>query len=109
MLAVVQAYILKDLVFGNTQPRAEGGRHNLLSPSKTQQRASLHRALCEILWQIGASTMCKVALPGKNSLPKPRPYERKYVADGFTETLNIYTVKAFEDLKDLMWTHLHIV
>lgn len=41
--------------------------------------------------------------------PKPRPYGIKYVGDGFTETLNVFTIDSLDDLKEILWNNLHIV
>jgi hypothetical protein len=48
-------------------------------------------------------------IEGQNRGATRRPYGVKYVADGLTETLDIFTIRKFEDLKELIWSRLHNV
>jgi hypothetical protein len=57
IIAVVQAYVIKELVFGHSFLKSG------FNPSDHVRNSSLLQALCEILWQAGGSKSVKVVLP----------------------------------------------
>lgn len=68
VLAVVQAYILKELIF------TSGFQKYGFNPSENVRTTALVHALSEILWQVGGSKAVKLVLPG--TVPKRfKPYK----------------------------------
>ncbi|XP_037069224.1 probable ubiquitin carboxyl-terminal hydrolase MINDY-4 [Pollicipes pollicipes] len=94
VLAVVQAYIMKVLLFGsrlcNTPPVSDAHE-----PAPEEQRAALAAAITEILWKCGHGTGAVVALSSGRS---QFPGGGRYKSDGITETLQLQAFSASEPL-----------
>lgn len=81
VLAVVQAYLLKELIF------TSGFQKYGFNPSENVRTTALVHALSEILWQVGGSKSVKLVLPA--TVPKRfKPYK---LADWTVLVLNSVT------------------
>ncbi|KAK3923018.1 Inactive ubiquitin carboxyl-terminal hydrolase MINDY-4B [Frankliniella fusca] len=89
LLAVVQAYLVKHLLF-EAPPGMEGagpptGRpEELLRPSRARQYEALWAVVSAILWKVGEQQRVQVALPQEKNLV---PHSPSYFQDGVTEKL----------------------
>ncbi|XP_073250378.1 probable ubiquitin carboxyl-terminal hydrolase MINDY-4 [Porites lutea] len=91
VLAAVQAFVLKHLLFGGKK----GDSKKKLQPSSRERTKALTSAISEILWRAGDSRGAVVALPtgGSNVFGAGR-----YKPDQLTEALVLYTFKSSESL-----------
>lgn len=91
VLAAVQAFVLKHLLFGGKKVDTKKKLH----PSSRDRTKALASAISEILWRSGDSKSATVALPtgGSNVLGAGR-----YKPDQLTEALVLYTFKSSESL-----------
>ncbi|KAJ8871092.1 hypothetical protein PR048_027396 [Dryococelus australis] len=117
LLSVVQAHILKHLLFqkdcpaspdmyvqsvGHGQQGEVGGGMcsvecacRLLKPSRSRQLEALWTSLSDILWRVGEKSCSKVCLPQD----EPHvPHSHKYFQDGLTEKLHIFEFANYDDL-----------
>ncbi|XP_063224611.1 inactive ubiquitin carboxyl-terminal hydrolase MINDY-4B [Bacillus rossius redtenbacheri] len=92
LLSVVQAHVLKDLLFHkDCGPSPD----LLLKPCRARQLEALWTALSDILWRVGEKAHCRVCLPQEEALV---PHSHKYFQDGLTEKLHIFEFTNYEDL-----------
>ncbi|CAH3185701.1 unnamed protein product [Porites evermanni] len=91
VLAAVQAFVLKHLLFGGKK----GDSKKKLQPSSRERTKALTSAISEILWRAGDSRGAVVALPtgGSNVFGAGR-----YKPDQLPEALVLYTFKSSESL-----------
>lgn len=91
VLAAVQAFVLKHLLFGGKK----GDSKKKLQPSSRERTKALTSAISEILWRAGDSRGAVVALPtgGSNVFGAGR-----YKPDQLTEALVLYTFNSSESL-----------
>ncbi|KAM9832014.1 putative ubiquitin carboxyl-terminal hydrolase MINDY-4 [Neosynchiropus ocellatus] len=101
VLAAVQAYVLKELLFEGL----EIGRTDLeyLRPSNPTRRKCLVLALAEILWRAGEEKHAVVAInSGRNVFTSTG----KYKSDGVLEKLTCFPVDNVRDLQMLLEQHI---
>lgn len=99
LLAAVQSYFIKDLLFKLPSSNNDSQRA-LLSINATQQRASLINAITEMLWLVGGGGTVRVAYPTSSSRIATPP--KNYRGDGITETLIIYQLTSLTDLRSFI-------
>ncbi|KAJ3070480.1 hypothetical protein HDU98_006523 [Podochytrium sp. JEL0797] len=93
LLASVQAYVLKHLLFVE---KAHNIRNGKLRPGLTQCQTALVDALTEILWQAGGTRHRRavVAIYNPNlratSSTTAHAHREKYVPDGITENMQLF-------------------
>ncbi|KAL9961433.1 hypothetical protein ACROYT_G030371 [Oculina patagonica] len=95
VLAAVQGFVLKHLLFGGKK----GDTKKKLQPSSRERTKALTSALSEILWRAGDNKEAIVALPtgGSNFFGAGR-----YKPDQLTEALVLYTFKSSESLHSFL-------
>ncbi|XP_064102740.1 uncharacterized protein LOC135212931 isoform X2 [Macrobrachium nipponense] len=104
VLACVQAYMMKNLIFGsaispNTSPISP------LRPSQREWSWALATSITEILWKAGQDQKAILALPG--SFPHfTEEGVGRYSRDGLTETLTIHEYVEQHQLYDAVTNHL---
>ncbi|XP_043241490.1 probable ubiquitin carboxyl-terminal hydrolase MINDY-4 isoform X1 [Amphibalanus amphitrite] len=93
VLAVLQAYVMKVLLFGSqlcsVPPASDAHR-----PSSDEQGAALTAAITEILWKCGHGEATVALSSGRSQFPGGG----RYRADGITETLQLHRVSAVAPL-----------
>jgi len=98
VLAVVQAYVLKYLLFN-----AVDWEH----PTKEEQQSALVSAVTEIVWQSGPNGSCVLAL--HTTVPHPEGYSLQAAGvklDGCFDKMQLFTVTTQRELEDLVQKHL---
>jgi hypothetical protein len=68
--SVVQAFIIKHLIFDNRPKEKSVPMEKLLKPTESEQINALWNSLSEILWNVGEKTKTFVCLPG-DGIPNP--------------------------------------
>ncbi|KAJ1560053.1 hypothetical protein HK405_008394, partial [Cladochytrium tenue] len=92
LLAAVQAYVIKHLVYTNSSTALKDGR---LRPTASNCRRALVAAITEILWNAGGpgSDRAVVAIYNDSARPVPPTFGRdRYVPDGITEKMEVYEI-----------------
>ncbi|XP_062517823.1 probable ubiquitin carboxyl-terminal hydrolase MINDY-4 [Corticium candelabrum] len=84
VLASVQAFIIKHLLFASNEKKP----NRKLEPSDAERRDALCLAIAEILWRCGEEQRACVVRPSLNTLFGSMP--GKYKADRITEYLHIF-------------------
>ncbi|XP_018910116.1 inactive ubiquitin carboxyl-terminal hydrolase MINDY-4B isoform X2 [Bemisia tabaci] len=108
LLSVVQAYILKQLLFERkdfkkNEPVMQP--EMLLRPSRGKQLEALWLAISDILWRIGEKTKAVVCLP------QDQPYvshSLNYFQDSVTEKLHIFEIANLEELQIFIKRYIHL-
>ncbi|XP_041646724.1 probable ubiquitin carboxyl-terminal hydrolase MINDY-4 [Cheilinus undulatus] len=101
VLASIQAFVLKKLLFENTES-SNMGLHRL-SPSNTTREKCLISALAEILWRAGEEKQAKIAInSGRNHFTPTG----RYKSEGVLEKITCFTVDNFKDLHLLLEQHI---
>lgn len=86
VVAVVQAYVLKYLLFEQKPTK------DPLEPTQLQRETALVNALTDILWTAGGGKHCVVALPSARAAAMPYTYK----PDKITEKVSMYTCNSRE-------------
>ncbi|KAM7012119.1 putative ubiquitin carboxyl-terminal hydrolase MINDY-4 isoform 2-T2 [Tautogolabrus adspersus] len=101
VLASVQAFVLKKLLFENIK-RSEADLQRL-RPSNTTRRKCLVSAVAEILWRAGEEKQAKIAInSGRNHFTPAGHYK----SEGVLEKIACFTVDNFKDLQLLLEQHI---
>ncbi|XP_029286258.1 probable ubiquitin carboxyl-terminal hydrolase MINDY-4 [Cottoperca gobio] len=101
VLASFQAFVLKKLLFENTESRNIGLQR--LRPSNTTRRKCLVLAATEILWRTGEEKQATVAInSGRNHFTPTGHYK----SEGVLEKITCFTVDNIEDLQLLLERHI---
>ncbi|KAI8613550.1 hypothetical protein BC830DRAFT_1131677 [Chytriomyces sp. MP71] len=91
LLAAVQAYVLKYLVFVD---KAHNLRSGKLRPGKQECQAALVDAFSEILWQAGGTRHRRAVVaiynPNLRANPGGNLQREKYISDGITENMELF-------------------
>lgn len=101
ILAVVQAYIFKNLLYGKSS--SEAAPQALLSPSPEVLAEALADALTDILWKAGGNKQAKVAVKGKTDHGLRH---KQYRSDGIADFLTIFTCTQKNGLKNLIMNNM---
>ena len=99
LLAALQAYILKFLLFQSEQPTSKA-----LSPNGALRRLALRQALSEVLWRAGGHRCVSVALLA------PSPHfgsNSGYKCDQLTEFLQVHLLRSLEELNSFLEQNLN--
>ncbi|KAI8851738.1 hypothetical protein BC829DRAFT_430956, partial [Chytridium lagenaria] len=103
LLAVVQAFVLKHLAFGQDSSAVRSGK---LRPTATQCKTALIEAISEILWLSGGTRSRKavVALfkPNLRVQAKSDLSRERYIPDGITENLELHEFTDSLSLRDFL-------
>ncbi|XP_042864216.1 uncharacterized protein LOC122248334 [Penaeus japonicus] len=106
VLACVQAYMMKCLIFG-TPVSPSTSPVSPLRPSQREWSWALASAITEILWKAGEEKKAILALPG--SFPHFAEHGvGRYSNDGVTENLNIHEFVVQSDLYDAVNRHMSV-
>ncbi|XP_067014297.1 inactive ubiquitin carboxyl-terminal hydrolase MINDY-4B isoform X2 [Anabrus simplex] len=116
LLAVVQAHVVRHLLFGvpapfaNSTVMSSGMVHpyhheRLLRPTALEQQDALCVALSAILWRVGERKRCVLTVPQEESYLHPNQI---YCPDGVTEKLQIFEVTSLEDLQIVIKRYLYL-
>ncbi|CAJ1060644.1 probable ubiquitin carboxyl-terminal hydrolase MINDY-4 [Xyrichtys novacula] len=101
VLASVQAFVIKKLLFENSKSSNAG--HQRLRPSNTTRRKGLISAAAEILWRAGDQNQAKLAInSGRNHFTPSGCYK----SEGVLEKITCYTLDNFKDLLLLLEQHI---
>ncbi|XP_049949139.1 inactive ubiquitin carboxyl-terminal hydrolase MINDY-4B isoform X1 [Schistocerca serialis cubense] len=96
LLSVVQAQVIKHLLFDSAPRDAQRKVDELLRPTLMQQQEALIHAISTILWRAGEKTCSRVCLP--QDLPIVAA-SQNFLPDGVTEKLHLYEFTTLEDLQ----------
>ncbi|KAK5907242.1 hypothetical protein CesoFtcFv8_005114 [Champsocephalus esox] len=101
VLASFQAFVLKKLLFENTESSSIGLQR--LRPSNSTRRKCLVLAAAEILWRAGEEKQATVAInSGRNHFTPARHYK----SEGVLEKITCFTLDNFKDLQLLLERHI---
>lgn len=106
VLACVQAYMMKCLIFG-TAVSPSTSPVSPLRPSQREWLWALASAITEILWKAGQEKKAILALPGSFAHFAEHGVGR-YSNDGVTENLNLYEFVVQDDLYDAVNRHMSV-
>ncbi|XP_061443612.1 probable ubiquitin carboxyl-terminal hydrolase MINDY-4 isoform X2 [Rhineura floridana] len=101
VLAVVQACLLRHLIFGDSNGNSDTW---CLQVSEAKRTKCLALALAGILWRAGSSQRAAVALCTGTQQFTPAG---KYKADGILETLMLHFATTYEDLLMFLQQNIH--
>ncbi|OXB64205.1 hypothetical protein ASZ78_003653, partial [Callipepla squamata] len=101
VLAAVQACVLQQLIFGDSNRNKDA---RCLQPSEAHRTKCLTMAIADILWRAGGNEKAVVALPSGRQQFTPIG---KYKADGILETLILHSASRYEDLIVLLQQNIH--
>lgn len=110
MLAVVQAYVLRELLFVGSNARATPQqRYALLAASPDALKRALISACAEILWLVGDGRRARVCTrnPSATKMPSARRMADggTFRPDGVTEALNVTELDSKEALRHFFQLH----
>ncbi|PSN30665.1 hypothetical protein C0J52_26881 [Blattella germanica] len=105
LLSVVQAHIVKHLLFEKRGKDQHPRPDMMLKPSRARQTEALWTAISDILWRIGEKSKCYVVMP-QEIIHIPQGH--KYLQDGVTEKLNIFEFTDLEDLQIFIKRYLFL-
>ncbi|KAF7668340.1 hypothetical protein LDENG_00020530 [Lucifuga dentata] len=101
VLASIQAFFLKKLLFENIESSMTGLQR--LRPSNTTRRKCLVLALAEILWRAGDEKQATIAISsGRNHFSPPG----RYKSEGVLEKITRFTVDNIKDLQFILEQHI---
>lgn len=101
VLASIQAFVLKKLLFENIKSSDTGLQR--LRPSNTTRRKCLISAAAEILWRAGEEKQATVAInSGRNHFTPTAHYK----SEGILEKITCFTVDNLKDLQLLLEQHI---
>ncbi|XP_068790241.1 probable ubiquitin carboxyl-terminal hydrolase MINDY-4 isoform X3 [Struthio camelus] len=101
VLAAVQACVLQQLIFGDSNRNKDT---RSLQPSEVHRTKCLTMAIADILWRAGGNEKAVVALPSGKQQFTPIG---KYKADGILETLILHSATRHEDLIAFLQKNIH--
>jgi Domain of unknown function (DUF4205) len=101
--SVVQAFIIKNLIFDNRPKDKSVPIEQLLKPTEVQQQTALWSALAEILWNVGEKAKVVIAIPGE--IPQI-PHSQTYFQDTITEKLYLFEFVKLDDVQIFIKLHL---
>ncbi|CAK6958067.1 probable ubiquitin carboxyl-terminal hydrolase MINDY-4 [Scomber scombrus] len=101
VLASVQAFVLKKLLFENTESSNTGLQR--LRPSNTTRRKCLVLATAEILWRAGEEKKATIAISSGRNHFTPTG---RYKSEGVFEKITCFTVDNMKDLQLLLEQHI---
>ncbi|NWS56700.1 MINY4 hydrolase, partial [Chunga burmeisteri] len=101
VLAAVQACVLQQLIFGDSNRNKDS---RCLQPSEVHRTKCLSMAIADILWRAGGNEKAIVALPSGRQQFTPIG---KYKADGILETLILHSATRYEDLTVFLQQNIH--
>ncbi|XP_025952227.2 probable ubiquitin carboxyl-terminal hydrolase MINDY-4 isoform X2 [Dromaius novaehollandiae] len=101
VLAAVQACVLQQLIFGDSNRNKDT---RSLQPSEVHRTKCLTMAIADILWRAGGNEKAIVALPSGKQQFTPIG---KYKADGILETLILHSATRYEDLIAFLQRNIH--
>ncbi|XP_026201038.1 probable ubiquitin carboxyl-terminal hydrolase MINDY-4 [Anabas testudineus] len=97
VLASIQAFVLKKLLFENTESSNTGLQR--LRPSNTTRRTCLVLAVAEILWRAGEEKQATIAINSGRIHFTPTG---RYKSEGVLEKITCFTVDSIKDLHLLL-------
>ncbi|XP_035032547.2 probable ubiquitin carboxyl-terminal hydrolase MINDY-4 [Hippoglossus stenolepis] len=101
VLASIQAFVLKKLLFENSESKNAGLQR--LTPSSNIRRKCLILAVAEILWRAGEEKQATVAIStGRNHFTQTGHY--KY--EGVLEKVTVFSAESIKDLQLLLEQHM---
>ncbi|XP_034387061.1 probable ubiquitin carboxyl-terminal hydrolase MINDY-4 [Cyclopterus lumpus] len=102
VLASIQAFVLKKLLFENVESSNTGLQR--LRPSNTTRRKCLALAAAEILWRAGEEKQATIAInSGRNHFTPTGQYK----SEGVLEKITCFTVDNVKDLQYLLERHIN--
>ncbi|KAG7493458.1 hypothetical protein JOB18_009233 [Solea senegalensis] len=101
VLASIQAFVLKKMLFENTE--SSNASLQSLTPSSSARRKCLVLALAEILWRAGKEKRATVAVSSGRSHFSP---PGRYKSEGVLEKITLVSVDSVEDLKLHLEQHI---
>ncbi|XP_058495019.1 probable ubiquitin carboxyl-terminal hydrolase MINDY-4 isoform X2 [Solea solea] len=101
VLASIQAFVLKKMLFENTG--SSNASLQSLTPSSSARRKCLVLALAEILWRAGKEKRATVAVSSGRSHFTP---SGRYKSEGVLEKITLVSVDSVEDLKLHLEQHI---
>ncbi|XP_034737799.1 probable ubiquitin carboxyl-terminal hydrolase MINDY-4 isoform X2 [Etheostoma cragini] len=101
VLASIQAFVLKKLLFENFESSNAGLQ--MLRPSNTTRRKCLVLAAAEILWRAGEGKQATIAINSRQNQFTPTGH---YKSEGVLEKITCFTVDNIKDLQLLLERHL---
>ncbi|XP_077573188.1 putative ubiquitin carboxyl-terminal hydrolase MINDY-4 [Stigmatopora nigra] len=102
VLATIQAFVLKKLLFENVDC-SNTTRLQCLRPSNATRRKCLVLALAEVLWRAGEEKQAIVAINTGRVLFTP---SGQYNSEGVLEKLSCYTLDHIKDVQSLLEQHI---
>lgn len=101
VLASVQAFVLKKLLFENNDPNTTS--LNKLRPSNTTKRKCLARAIAEILWRAGEEkeVILAISTGTKHFIPGGH-----YKSEGILERIMLFTLDNHKDIELFLDQHI---
>ncbi|XP_029027078.3 inactive ubiquitin carboxyl-terminal hydrolase MINDY-4B isoform X2 [Betta splendens] len=100
---VVQARVIKHLLFMHQNSLERRTLHSLSAVGQEQQERALAAALSDCLWSAGQELSATVALVAENYCITP-PLD--YKLDNFTEKLQLFTFNRKEDVRKFVLDHI---
>ncbi|XP_032381729.1 probable ubiquitin carboxyl-terminal hydrolase MINDY-4 isoform X1 [Etheostoma spectabile] len=101
VLASIQAFVLKKLLFENFESSNTGLQ--MLRPSNTTRRKCLVLAAAEILWRAGEGKQATIAINSRQNQFTPTGH---YKSEGVLEKITCFTVDNIKDLQLLLERHI---
>ncbi|KAI5715007.1 hypothetical protein M8J77_008930 [Diaphorina citri] len=113
LLTVVQAYVIKNLLFPkktvipSTQPVAapSSAPEILLKPTRLKQLEALYTSIADILWRIGEKDKVTVALPSDTAYVA---HSLQYFTDNVTERLQLFEISDYDELQILIKRYIYL-
>nr|XP_057928632.1 probable ubiquitin carboxyl-terminal hydrolase MINDY-4 isoform X2 [Doryrhamphus excisus] len=101
VLASIQAFVLKKLLFENTDSSTT--RLQGLRPTNAARRRCLSLAVAEVLWRAGEETKATLAINTGRNVFTPSGH---YKSDGVLEKITCFSVDSMKDLQMLVEQHM---
>ncbi|XP_061540604.1 probable ubiquitin carboxyl-terminal hydrolase MINDY-4 isoform X4 [Phycodurus eques] len=101
VLASIQAFVLKKLLFENKN--SSNARLQRLRPTNATRRKCLVLAVAEVLWRAGEEKQATVAINTGRTLFTS---SRHYKSEGVLEKISCFTVDSIKDLQLLLEQHI---
>ncbi|XP_066902699.1 inactive ubiquitin carboxyl-terminal hydrolase MINDY-4B isoform X2 [Halyomorpha halys] len=104
LLTVLQAELIKFLLFDRSNPKGEPP-DKLLNATPTRLQEGLLHAICTIIWRAAEKSSAILCLPQE----KIYLYQSmEYFQDGITEKLHTFEVKNYDDLEIMVKRYAHL-
>ncbi|XP_069378082.1 probable ubiquitin carboxyl-terminal hydrolase MINDY-4 isoform X1 [Paralichthys olivaceus] len=101
VLASIQAFVLKKLLFENAESKNTGLQR--LTPSSNTRRKCLILAVAEILWRAGEEKQATVAISSGRNHFTPTGH---YKSEGVLEKITVFSLGSVNDLQLLLEQHI---